>query len=333
MGILQFTSIVPKSGKTSIAAALALSLTKAGKTPGYYKPVAGTGDADAAFILSDVVGATGAAEGPAPLGAIAGSVLSDDQARRLKEATAGLESAHGVVLLEGPSGNPGLAASISAATGCKTVLVVKPSGAADAGDILQAAESLGECLTGVIANGVPKHRLSGLRNVLYPALESRGVPLLGVIPELRAMHAPTVDQLADTLGASWVQEPEDAGVLLERFLIGGNIMDSGEEYYGRYPSQAVITRSQRTDIQLACLLHGTKCLVLTEGGEPAGYIKAEAMQRGVPVMVVESNTMETADALGSLLSSPSTLTVARVSAFAESLPNFLDLDWLKSLAG
>lgn len=289
------------------------------------------GDSDAAFILAEVLGASGPGEVPEPLDAITGSVLSDDQSQRLREVVARLESTHGAVLLEGPIGNPRLSAGISAVTGCKTVLVVKPWAAFDADNIIQAAAALGDCLTGVIANGVPKHRLSEVRNALSPGLEVRGVPLLGVIPELRVMHAPTVDQLAEALGASWAQEPEDAGALVERFLIGGNIMDSGEEYYGRYPSQAVITRSQRTDIQLACLLRGTKCLVLTEGGEPAGYIQAEAMQRGVPVMVVESSTVETAEALGSLLSNPSTLTFDRVKAFADCLPDYLDPNWLESV--
>ena len=91
-------------------------------------------------------------------------------------------------------------------------------------------------------------------------------------------------------------DPEDTSVLIERFLIGGNIMDSGATYFGRYANQAVITRAERPDIQLASLMEDTRCLVLTGTGEPIDYIKAEAMQRDVPLIRVERDTLPTVEA-------------------------------------
>ena len=38
-------------------------------------------------------------------------------------------------------------------------------------------------------------------------------------------------------------------------------MDSGPSYFGRYQNQAVITRAERPDIQMASLMCDTKCLV------------------------------------------------------------------------
>ena len=96
------------------------------------------------------------------------------------------------------------------------------------------------------------------------------------------MLAVTVEQVAAHLGGAWVQEPENTDSLIERFLIGGNILDSGETYYGRYSNQAVIVRAERPDIQLASLMEDTACLVLTGRGDPTEYIKAEAMQRNGP---------------------------------------------------
>ena len=60
----------------------------------------------------------------------------------------------------------------------------------------------------------------------------------------------------------------------ERFLIGGNIMDNGPTYYGRYHNQAVIIRAQRPDIQLASMLPQTRFLLLTRPGDPTDYVKA-----------------------------------------------------------
>ena len=125
--------------------------------------------------------------------------------------------------------------------------------------------------------------------------------MLGAIPEDRAMLAVTVEQVAAHLGGAWVQEPENTDSLIERFLIGGNILDSGETYYGRYSNQAVIVRTERPDIQLASLMEDTTCLVLTGRGDPTEYIKAEAMQRSVPLIRVEQDTIPTAESLAGLL--------------------------------
>ena len=89
----------------------------------------------------------------------------------------------------------------------------------------------------------------------------------------------------------------NADAPVERFLIGGNIMDNGPTYYGRYASKAVITRAQRPDIQLASMLPQTRCLVLTGPGEPTEYVKAEARERDNPLLQVFTSTIETADAL------------------------------------
>ena len=54
--------------------------------------------------------------------------------------------------------------------------------------------------------------------------------------------------------AAWTLNLVDADAPMERFLIAENIMDNDPTYYGCYANQAVITRRQRPDIQLAGIL-------------------------------------------------------------------------------
>ena len=108
------------------------------------------------------------------------------------------------------------------------------------------------------------------------------------------MLVPTVAQVADHLDVVWTPEPVNADAPVERFLIGGNIMDNGRTYYGRYANQAVIVRAQRPDIQLASMLPKTRCLVLTGPGDPTEYVKAEARERDIPLLQVFTSTIETA---------------------------------------
>ena len=93
----------------------------------------------------------------------------------------------------------------------------------------------------------------------------------------------------------------NADTPVERFLIGGNIMDNAPTYYGRFANQAVITRAQRPDIQLASVLPQTRCLVLTGPGEPTECVKAETRERDIPLLQVFASTIETADALDRLI--------------------------------
>jgi BioD-like phosphotransacetylase family protein len=144
------------------------------------------------------------------------------------------------------------------------------------------------------------------------------------------MLAVTVQEIADHLGGQWVQEPVNTDALVERFLIGGNIMDAGSTYFGRFPSQAVVTRAARPDIQMASLMEDTRCLVLTGGSQPTDYVKAEALQRDVALILVEDSTMDTADALGTILSRTTAHSPSKVRKFLELLNQSSDLSSLTS---
>ena len=349
MGILQITSHRPQAGKTSLAAVALLTLARLGKPAGYYKPfcVQPGGDSDLAFIQEAILSPQGGPAAPSPSILEPSANLSEPQLQQLSEAVTALQAAHPRVVLEGPdletSGEQAsaLAVQIASQLDSRVIVILRYSKDHDSKDhdsdglagalVSRTSEAFGGRLAGVIINCVTKHRLAEVRQRMETELAPGNIPLLGVIPESRIMRAPTVQQIADTLGGRWIQEPASSDQPVERFLIGGNIMDSGPEYYGRYENQAVITRSQRPDIQLASLVAGTKCLVLTEGGEPTEYIKAEAMERGVPVMVVESKTLETVDALAPLLDTTPAHNLAKVQVFAKQLAEYLDLEQLAAL--
>ncbi|MCI0844220.1 MAG: hypothetical protein J4N87_02615, partial [Chloroflexi bacterium] len=102
-------------------------------------------------------------------------------------------------------------------------------------------------------------------------------------------------------------------------------------YFNRYPNQAVITRVERPDIQMASMCDKTCCLVLTGPGEPTEYIKAEALQREVPLIQVRTNTHETAAALAGLLDKADARTIAKANHFAGLLEQYLGAEALELL--
>ncbi len=139
------------------------------------------------------------------------------------------------------------------------------------------------------------------------------------------MLSVTVQQIAEHLGGRWLQPPTDPEVWIDRFLIGGNIMDSGPNYFGRYCHQAVITRAERPDIQMASLASDTRCLVLTGGSEPSEYIRVEASKKDVPIILVDGNTLSTVDSLACILDRARPHARHKVQRFTKLMQDYLDM--------
>ena len=319
MAVIQIVGNQSGAGKTSLAAALLVAASAAGKQAAYYKPFSDEpgADPDVAFITQLLQAAAGPAV-PTPktqATSVDAAVLGEVQAEVSK-----LESEAGIVVIEGPD------ASEPHALHSKVLLVHRFAQQVGAGTVAISITAAGPDLAGIVVNAVPIHRRGGVAR----DLGEQSVPL-AVIPESRGMLSVTVEQLAEHLGGQWVVDPVNTDAPVEHFMIGGNIMDEGPTYFGRYANQAVITRVERPDIQMACMSANTCCLVLTGPGEPNEYIKAEALERDVPLIQVRSNTLDTADALAGLLDKADARTAAKASHFAGLLERYMGAKAIEQL--
>jgi len=193
-----------------------------------------------------------------------------------------------------------------------------------AGLVTEEWERLGGRTGGIIINNVLRHRGKHVGDELVAPLKKRGIPILGAFPEDREMLAFTLRQVAEFLAGEWVREPADPDAWVDRFLIGGNIMDSGPNYFGRYPHQAVITRAARPDIQMASLMCDTKFLVLTGGDEPTEYIRVEAQKRNAALLLVPGSTQETAESLGDLQARANPYILHKLERFSSLADQYLE---------
>ena len=340
MAVLQISADKPGTGKTSLAGALLLHLAESGKRPGYYKPFSDHPgeDPDVALVNQSLLGAAATSQVPGPLPLLPFTGVSPSlvspAADEVQRAVTSLQDQCDLVLLDGPDlGTPTgqaspLALELSSLIDSKVLLLIRYAKDLRAADVQRAAEPFGDRLAGVLINTVTLYRKKEVNQSMEAALASQGIPFWGMLGEDRGMFAVTVQQIADYLGGRWAQEPENTEAPVELFLIGGNIMDLGPTYFGRYPNQAVIVRAGRPDIQMAGLMPETRCLVLTGSEGLTEYVKAEALQRGVPLILVESNTLETAEALGGILDHTTALTRRKIDRFLQLLRCSLDLDTL-----
>ncbi len=333
MAVIYLTSDTPGAGKTALASALALSWSSSGKKTAYFKPFSSTpdDDKDTIFVSEQILGGRSSP----PIAGNRGDAASVEKAAEKVRELAGISDC---VLVEGPtlSGTDvdgELASSLIGDLGGGAVLVAVYRSGVTAEDIGQSPSALASSLLGVVVNSVTKYKGDYVQSQIVPALESRGIKTLGVIPEDRTLLAPTVGQIASHLAGEFAVGGPDRDDLVERVLIGGNIMDWGETYFGRHEKKAVIVRADRPDIQMAALNTSTACLVLTGGHDLNQYIQLQADSQDVPVLVLESDTLTVARAFEELSGSTGVHHIAKAQRFLELLTEHGDLESITAAVG
>jgi len=273
LGVIYIVSAEEAAGKTTICAGLGKYLMAEGKKVGYLKPLAsGTGEADgdAAFMRRVLE-------------------ISDD--------VKAPDIIHGkdVVLVEGTLG-PNAGDSVSQATygsakemKAKAIAVEAYSG--QASGFVDSYKGFGDSLLGVIINKVPQSQLKSTGEKAGAEFGAVGINVLGVIPENRALLAMTVGELADNIKGKILNSTEKSAELVDNYMLGAMVVDSGLDYFGRKSNKAAIIRQDRPDMQLAALETPTRCLVLSGNGEaPAYNVLQKAEIRGIPIISTETET-------------------------------------------
>ena len=167
-------------------------------------------------------------------------------------------------------------------------------------DTLEFATSFGDNFYGLVVNNETQYGRTEVEKSLIPALDSAGIELLGTLPEVRALLSLTVQQIVDGLGGRLIGDHLDTGRLVESYMVGGFGMDPGQYAFSTRINKAVIVRGDRPDVQMSALSTSLECFILTRGIEPIEYVQYEASEEGVPIIVVEMDSLEVMDAIGPL---------------------------------
>ncbi len=182
------------------------------------------------------------------------------------------------------------------------------------------ALDLGPRFLGLIAIAVPAGKVGAVER----AIDEAALPLLAVIPEDRLMYSPTIAEIAGALQAEMLLGDEADGTVIEELLIGPVTSDPGQPYYARRGNKAVITRSDKTDLQLAALATNTDCLILTGGLAPSPYTLDRASSEEVALMVTRTDTRATVERLGEMFGGSRFSSERKLERMSELLRERLD---------
>lgn len=278
MVTLYVVSAEEGAGKTAICAGVGRYLLGTGKKVGFLRPLTDDGnDADAAF-MKRVLTLSEAVDSLSP-------PASD--VNKVKEAHSKVAQGKDVVIVESLLNKS--SAEIARALDARVIIVevytvspFQPSG---------SYPEFGENLLGIVLNKVPASQLKHVQDGASAQYGKAGVNLLGVLPEDRALAALTVGEIADCVQGKILNDADKSAELVENFMLGAMVVDSGLEYFGRKKNKAAVVRGDRPDMQLAALETSTRCLVLSGSTEPPIYnVLQKAENRGIPIIQAESDT-------------------------------------------
>lgn len=317
MRTLLVSSTEESTGKTAIALALCLLARERGLSVGYMKPkgtrlqshVGKTLDADP-LLARELLDLDAEIHELEPVvysptfveQAIAGREDADAIREEVEESFASLAEGRDLMVVEGggeltAGGAIDLTdADLAELLDAEVVLVSRHEEPGDVDDVLAAADLLGERLGSVVFNAVASSDFDDVETGVAPFLDGRGIPVLGVVPRERELAGVTVAELASELHAEVLTEAPTDGYV-ERFVVGAMGGDRALRYFRRTKDAAVITGGDRSDIHAVALESpGVNCLVLTGGFRPPGAVIGKAEEAGVPVLLVQADTLAVVDA-------------------------------------
>ncbi|MBN1287040.1 MAG: phosphotransacetylase family protein [Anaerolineae bacterium] len=185
-----------------------------------------------------------------------------------------------------------------------------------------------DLMVGVIINNVPEHYEAIARESVVPFLESRGVPVFGVIPQRKQLMAISVGELVEILSAEVLTHTDKSDELAENLLVGAMSVDQALPRFRRYINKAVITGGDRSDIQLAALETSTVVLILTGNLRPSPAVVAQAEDAGVAVLLVPTDTMTTVEAIEEVFGKTRLGQAEKLNRFQALLAEHLNYDRL-----
>ncbi len=199
--------------------------------------------------------------------------------------------------------------------------------------ILDAQDNFKEQLAGVILNNITSEYMSDVQDLIVPYLEKRGISVLGVVPYDSLMASVKVEYIAEQLGGKVICCHHRLDNLVEQFLIGGMQVNMFLEYFRKSKNVGVIVGGDRSDIQLASIEGGAKCILLTGSLYPNDIIIGRAEEKEIPVVVLSDDTYTIAKGMEKLSSRIRLRETEKVERGVYLIKEYVDFDRLYAKLG
>lgn len=199
--------------------------------------------------------------------------------------------------------------------------------------LLIAKQRLGDRLVGVLLNDIPATKLEVAQRVIRPFLESKGLPVLGMLPKSDLLRSVSVGELVRRLNADVICRSDRLDLMVESLKIGAMNVISALKYFSEGRNQAVVTGGDRTDIQMAALETNTQCLILTGHIPPTPMVIGRAEEVEVPVLSVDLDTVSAVEIIEHTLGQVRIQEPIKVDYIRQMMAEHFEMDRLLAKLG
>lgn len=215
----------------------------------------------------------------------------------------------------------------------KVLLVERYDDAFQVDNVLEAQQHFGDKLLGVIFNMIPPVRKSFVDELIRPYLENKGIPMLGSLPEDRILKSTSIRDLAETLQGQVLTGESHLDDLVENVMVGAMGQEHALSFFRKRFNQVIVTGGDRSDIQLAALEANARCVILSGNLYPSRIILSKAEEMGIPLILVEDDTLTAAEKTELLIRSARTHETKKLERLKELMDMYVDFERLYQLSG
>jgi BioD-like phosphotransacetylase family protein len=208
------------------------------------------------------------------------------------------------------------------------ILIVNKGGEDTAADKILVEKMLADLngieLIGCIINNVPKTTIARVEGVIKPILESKGIKVLGIIPEEIGLTAPSVADIQARLNGEILAGEENFDRVVRNILVGAMTPSSSLRFLRSVDDKVVVTGGDRSDIALLALETDTSLLVLTGNIYPDVHVISKAKEKNVPVILVPEDTYSTINKIESVAGHIKPGDKKKIGLAAQITSNYVD---------
>jgi BioD-like phosphotransacetylase family protein len=188
-------------------------------------------------------------------------------------------------------------------------------------------------IAGVVINKVQTSKYEKINRYVRKGMERHGLNVWGVFPYDPMLSAPSIEEIQQDLDARVLSGEDNLKAQIRRFVIGAMRAHEVLDWFGK--DSLLITPGNREDLILSVLSlraagreYGMTGIVLTCGIEPHPSVLELISATDLPVLLVESDTFETASRISDLIVKVRASDTEKIAEIERITEKHLDLDGL-----
>lgn len=177
---------------------------------------------------------------------------------------------------------------------------------------------------GVVINKIAN--IEDFNNIYLPRILQMGVPVLGVIPVIPELTYFTAGYLAERMFAKVLAGESGLNRQIRNVVVGSMGTDVAmksplfQEHH-----QVLIASGDRSDLILTSLENNAAAVILSNNIVPSSFILSKAENMGIPLLLVPTNTYETAKQIDKIEPLPTKEDTEKISIIEKITRDYIDL--------